>query len=90
MVGAKIDQGKTNNNNSPHPTPPHPTPAPKEKTWAHHKCMLHEIFFFKIVGHHFLLELMVVTLVIEQIKENVEHNWYGLFHLEPSLTGSKR
>jgi hypothetical protein len=71
-----FDQGKNNNNNSPHATPP-----PKRKNTGPPRVhvepshWLHEISFSKIVGHHFLLELMVVTLVIEQIKVNLKHNW---------------
>jgi hypothetical protein len=35
MVGAEIEQGTKAKNNSPQPRP-----SPKEKTRAHHECML--------------------------------------------------
>jgi hypothetical protein len=69
-----FDQGKNNNNNSPHATPP----PPKEKTWAHHECMLSlpigcmKSLFPKLLVTIFYL---VVTLVVEQIKVNLKHNW---------------
>jgi hypothetical protein len=38
MAGAEIEQGRKTKNTPP--APPFPRPSPKEKTTAHHECML--------------------------------------------------
>ncbi len=60
MAGTEIEQGRKTKDNSPQHTQI-PRPPEKEKTRAHHECMLslpshwlHEISIFKTVRHHLL------------------------------------